>query len=106
MRPIKYNCPQDEDLLFVTNYKGKYTHLTVRAIQKLCDKYSSAFDEKRSPHKLRHTYATNHYKENKDLVLLRDQLGHTSVEVTSIYTNINNEKKREAIERLERRQFE
>ncbi|PGL80365.1 tyrosine recombinase XerS [Bacillus thuringiensis] len=106
VRPSKYNCPQDEDLLFVTNYKGKYTQLTVRAIQKLCDKYSSAFDEKRSPHKLRHTYATNHYKENKDLVLLRDQLGHTSVEVTSIYTNINNEKKREAIERLERRQFE
>ena len=104
--PSKYNCPQDEDLLLVTNYKGKYTQLTVRAIQKLCDKYSSAFDEKRSPHKLRHTYATNHYKENKDLVLLRDQLGHTSVEVTSIYTNINNEKKREAVDRLERRQFE
>lgn len=65
VRLSKYNCPQDEDLLFVTNYK-----------------------------------------ENKDLVLLRDQLGHTSVEVTSIYTNINNEKKREAVYRLKRRQFE
>ncbi len=106
VRPIKYNYHQDEDLLFVTNYKGKYTQLTVRAIQKLSDKYSSAFDEKRSPHKLRYTYAINYYKENKDLVLLRDQLGHTSVEVTSIYTNINNEKKREAIDRLEKRQFE
>ncbi|MFD3219199.1 tyrosine-type recombinase/integrase [Bacillus sp. BR_7a] len=104
--PSKYNCPQDEELLFVTNYKGKYTQLTVIAIQNLCDKYLSAFNEKRSPHKLRHTYATNHYKENKDLVLLRDQLGHTSVEITSIYTNINNEKKREAVDRLERRQFE
>ncbi|KLA22283.1 hypothetical protein B4077_3229 [Bacillus cereus] len=48
VRPSKYNCPPDEDLLFVSNYKGKYTQLTVRAIQKLCDKYSSAFDEKRS----------------------------------------------------------
>ncbi|EEK48365.1 Integrase [Bacillus cereus ATCC 10876] len=102
----QYNCPQDEDLLFVTNYKRKYTQLTVRAIQKLSDKYLSAFDEKHSPHQMRHTYAINHYKENKDLVLLHDQLGHTSVEVTSIYTNINNEKKREAIERLKRRQFE
>ena len=101
VRSSKYNCPENEDLLFVTNYKGKFTQLTVRAIQKLIDKYTSAFDEKR-PHKLRHTYATNHYKENKDLVLLRDQLGHTSVEVTSIYTNINNEKKREAIDRLEK----
>ncbi|MEH7459812.1 tyrosine recombinase XerS [Bacillus sp. JJ1127] len=106
VRHEKYQCPPEEDILFVTRYQGKYTQLSVRAIQNLVEKYTSAFDEKRSPHKLRHTYATNHYKENKDLVLLRDQLGHTSVEVTSIYTNINNEKKREAIERLEKRQFE
>ncbi len=32
VRPSKYNCPQDEVLLFVTNYRGKYTQLTVRAI--------------------------------------------------------------------------
>ncbi|PFV91624.1 integrase [Bacillus thuringiensis] len=106
VRPSKYNYPQNEYLLFVTNYKGKFTQLTVRAIQKLIDKYTIAFDEKGSLHKLRHTYATNHYKENKDLVLLRDQLGHTSIAVTSIYTNINNVKKREAVDLLERRQFE
>ena len=106
VRQERYGCPPEEEIMFVTRYQGKYTQLSVRAIQNLVDKYTSAFDEKRSPHKLRHTYATNHYKENKDLVLLRDQLGHTSVEVTSIYTNINNEKKREAIDRLEKRQFE
>lgn len=106
VRQEKYKCPPEEEILFVTRYQGNYTQLSVRAIQNLVEKYTSAFDEKRSPHKLRHTYATNHYKENKDLVLLRDQLGHTSVEVTSIYTNINNEKKREAIDRLEKRQFE
>ncbi|ABS22596.1 integrase/recombinase, phage integrase family [Bacillus cytotoxicus NVH 391-98] len=38
--------------------------------------------------------------------MLCDQLGHTSVEVTSIYTNINKDKKRKAVDRLERRQFE
>ncbi len=80
--------------------------LTVRAIQKLCDKYSSTVYEERSPHKLRHKYGTNHYKENKDVVLLRDQLVHISVEMAIIYTNINNEKKREAVDQLERRQFE
>lgn len=105
-RQERYKCPPDEDILFVTRYQSSYTQISVRAIQDLVDKYTAAFDEKRSPHKLRHTYATNHYKENKDLVLLRDQLGHTSVEITSIYTNINNEKKREAIERLERRQLD
>lgn len=48
-------------------------------------------------------YAYITEKENKDLVLLRDQLGHTSVEVTSTYTNINIKKKREAIDQIEKK---
>ncbi|MED2294190.1 tyrosine-type recombinase/integrase, partial [Bacillus thuringiensis] len=65
-----------------------------------------AFNEKKSPHKLRHTYATNHYNENKDLVLLANQMGHNSMETTSLYTNIDDTKRRAAIERLEQRQLE
>ena len=49
VHPSKYNFPENEDLLFITNYKGKFTQLTVRTIQKLIDKYTSTFDEKRPP---------------------------------------------------------
>ncbi|CAM4407809.1 recombinase XerS [Bacillus manliponensis] len=101
-----YKCTEDEDILFVTAYKGSYSQISVNAIQKLTAKYTQAFDEKKSPHKLRHTYATNHYNENKDLVLLANQLGHTSMETSSLYTNIDDTKRREAIERLEKRQLE
>nr|WP_281259856.1 tyrosine-type recombinase/integrase [Bacillus fungorum] len=83
--------------MFVTRYQSNYTQISVRAIQNLIGKYTSTFDEKRSPHKLRHTYATNHYKENTDLILLCDQPGHTSVEVTQASIRISimkrNEKK-------------
>lgn len=71
--------------------------LSVHTIQNFLDEYSSSFYMKRSPHKLCHTYSTNHYKENKDLVLLRNQLVHIFAKVTSIYTNIKNPKKLEAI---------
>ncbi len=46
VRLEKYMCPPEEDILFVTRYQGKYTQLSVRAIQNLVEKYSSAFDEK------------------------------------------------------------
>ncbi|EXY05449.1 MULTISPECIES: tyrosine recombinase XerS [Bacillus cereus group] len=106
VRAARYKCPDAEDILFVTNYKGSYAQISVNAIQKLTEKYTRAFDEKKSPHKLRHTYATNHYNENKDLVLLANQMGHNSMETTSLYTNIDDTKRRAAIERLEQRQFE
>ncbi|MED1270374.1 tyrosine recombinase XerS [Bacillus mycoides] len=106
VRSKYYKCPDDEDILFVTTYKGSYSQISVNAIQKLTVKYTQAFDEKKSPHKLRHTYATNHYNENKDLVLLANQMGHNSMETTALYTNIDDSKRREAVERLENRQFE
>ncbi|MDW9207636.1 hypothetical protein BTTOUR_02250 [Bacillus thuringiensis serovar toumanoffi] len=55
---------------------------------------------------MRHTYSTNHYNENKDLVLLENQMGNNSMETTSLYTNIDDTKRRAAIERLEQRQLE
>lgn len=55
---------------------------------------------------MRHTYATYHYNENKDLVLLKNQMGNNSMETTSLYTNIDDTKLRATIERLEQRQLE
>lgn len=105
LRSMNYKCPVDEDVLFVTMYKGSYSQISVNAIQKFTVKYTQAFDEKKTPHKLRHTYATNHYNENKDLVLLANQMGHNSMETTSLYTNIDDSKRREAVERLENRKL-
>lgn len=106
VRNARYKCLKDEDILFVTNNKGSYTQISVNAIQKLTKKYTRAFNEKKSLQQLHHSYAANYYSENKDFVLLVSQLGHHLMETTSLYTKIDDPKRREAIEHFEHRQLE
>jgi len=40
------------------------------------------------PHMLRHTYATELYRESKDIRLVQKALGHASLATTMIYTHI------------------
>ena len=42
--------------------------------------------EKVFPHNLRHLFARTYYRTTKDLAGLADLLGHSSLEITRIYT--------------------
>ena len=44
-----------------------------------------------SPHSLRHSYATEFYRQTKDLETLRMILGHSSIITSQIYVNLANE---------------
>lgn len=44
-----------------------------------------------SPHMLRHTFATEMLNNGADLVNVRDLLGHTSLDTTSIYVHVSDE---------------
>lgn len=72
-----------------------------RAIQHMIDKYldKSGLDTSiYSTHKLRHTAATLMYKYgNVDIRALQAILGHESVSTTQIYTHIDDERLRDAI---------
>ncbi len=55
-----------------------------------------------SIHCLRYTYATNLYKASGyNLRLVQQQLGHSSISTTSIYSAVMNEDLTEALEKLE-----
>lgn len=57
--------------------------------------------EKVFPHNLRHLFARTFYKMTKDLINLADILGHSSVEVTRIYTSDSINEWRRNLDRME-----
>ncbi len=60
----------------------------------------AGIDKKISPHKLRHTYATNLLNTGADLVDIKALLGHESIATTQIYTNVGQERMEKVVSKL------
>ena len=72
------------------NWKeGQGNKLNDRDIREMLNIYSKKSIGKRiSPHTLRHTFATDLYRETKDIRLVQKALGHSDLSTTMIYTHI------------------
>jgi integrase/recombinase XerC len=83
--------PERSDLLLITE-KGK--PLSPRGVYSSVKKYLSLVTtiEKRSPHVLRHTFATHLTNNGADLNAVKELLGHTSLAATQVYTHNTIEK--------------
>ncbi|GAK01906.1 tyrosine recombinase XerC [Geomicrobium sp. JCM 19037] len=105
IRAQRYKIKQTNKALFVAaamGPKGTPRRLTARSIEKLVEKYSTAFGKPSlSVHKLRHSFATRYHNEINDVPKLRRQLGHSSIQTTMIYTHIHNDDLKNAVDRMD-----
>lgn len=81
---------------------GQRRRISNRTVQYIVNKELSQAGldpNKYSVHKLRHTAATLMYQYgNVDIRALQELLGHESISTTEIYTHVNNEQVRNAVE--------
>ena len=84
----KYNL---NNYLF-TNLGGTkvYTKLVYRVVKKYIGKISSV--NKKSPHILRHTFATHMLNNGADINAIKELLGHANLSATQVYTHNTIEK--------------
>ena len=76
-----------EDTCFFITEKGKpiYSKLVYRVVKKYLS-YSTSL-KKKSPHILRHTYATHLLNNGADINAVKELLGHANLSATQIYTH-------------------
>jgi integrase/recombinase XerC len=88
---IKDSEVVDSEVLFL-NHSGK--RLTSRSIARIVKKHARKVseDEKTSPHKLRHTFATHLLDSGMDIMGVKDLLGHSNLSTTQIYTHVTTER--------------
>lgn len=100
VRPKLSKENPDYNALFLSNRNKRISNRMVQTIIK--EELKAVFEEeykKYHTHSLRHSSASLLYNENDiDIFVLKEILGHASIEATEIYTHVSNEKLKRIME--------
>ena len=82
---------------FFANQSGKA--LSDQSVRRTINKYTSlaAIDLHITPHMFRHTFATSLLEPDVDIRYIQEMLGHSSINVTEIYTHVAMSKQRDIL---------
>lgn len=79
---------------FFVNQSGKA--LSDQSVRRMINKYTflASIDQHITPHMFRHTFATSLFEADVDIRYIQEMLGHSSINVTEIYTHVTVAKQR------------
>lgn len=79
---------------FFINQSGKT--LSDQSVRRMINKYTSlaSIDQHITPHMFRHTFATSLLEADVDIRYIQEMLGHSSINITEIYTHVTVAKQR------------
>jgi len=82
------NEPTGEDDYLFIGQRGPWTRQAVQQLVKKYFKQMGIYEKGKSVHSIRHSYATELYRNSKDLRAVQKQLGHMSIASTLIYADV------------------
>ncbi len=85
------------DYYFFVNRAG--SALSDQSVRRMINKYTklAAIDLHITPHMFRHTFATSLLEADVDIRYIQEMLGHSSINITEIYTHVAMDKQRDIL---------
>ncbi len=90
LKKQKFDKNESEYLIVTNSGEMCYPMMVYRTVRKYLNLFAAI--DKRSPHVLRHTFATHLLNKGAELNAVKDLLGHSSLAATEVYTHNSLEK--------------